>query len=458
MTTLARLFVLLGSILLATSCSKEATLSPRAGANQASLTPKAPPISATAVVGRFRSATNRIPAAAPTRSPAAAPRLRPSPDSREIHGRVGQGSEYAIFVPDDWNGDLVLYTHGYIPAAAPVGIASVEALGEHLAELRAFLLAYGFAVAYSSYSENGFNVKEGAIATNQLRELFAAKVRPPGSTFLIAQSLGALDAMALVERDPDSYSGVLSVAGVLAGSQAAIDYYGHVRVLFDLFYPGVLPGSLLELPNDIDLFNDIIVPAATAMALHPEGAFAISQLDQAPVPFRDGTELGTSIVAALVFHAIALEDLLARTHGHSFFGNDKTVYTSATLPPEVVAYINASAPRFSLAPDAGAYLAHYYETTGRLLVPAITLHMRWDPIAPLFHETVYRTRVEANGRPDLLEQRTIDQYGHPGAPPIGAEILAPEIVEAFQDLVVRSELAGRTASAVATVRGDKAGW
>jgi hypothetical protein len=84
--------------------------------------------------------------------------------------------------------------------------------------------------------------------------------------------------------------------------------------------------------------------------------------------------------------------------------------------------------------------------------------MRWDPIAPLFHETVYRTRVEANGRPDLLEQRTIDQYGHPGAPPIGAEILAPEIVEAFQDLVVRSELAGRTASAVATVRGDKAGW
>jgi hypothetical protein len=185
----------------------------------------------------------------------------------------------------------VLYTHGYIPAAAPVGIASVEALGEHLAELRAFLLAYGFAVAYSSYSENGFNVKEGAIATNQLRELFAAKVRPPGSTFLIAQSLGALDAMALVERDPDSYSGVLSVAGVLAGSQAAIDYYGHVRVLFDLFYPGVLPGSLLELPNDIDLFNDIIVPAATAMALHPEGAFAISQLDQAPVPFRDGTEL-----------------------------------------------------------------------------------------------------------------------------------------------------------------------
>lgn len=445
----------LASSLLILGCSKEPSFSPRSTVQAVDLSlSNAPIISATAVVSRLqhsdvRSRVIPLPAAERGRTPSAA---------REIHGTIGGGSEYAMFVPDDWNGDLVLYTHGYIPAAAPVGIASVEALGEHLAELRAFLLAYGFAIAYSSYSENGFNVKEGAIATNQLRELFSAKVQPAGRTYVIGQSLGALDAIELVEREPDSYAGVLTVAGVLGGSQAAIDYYGHVRVLFDLFYPGVLPGSLLELPDHVDIFNDIIVPASTAMALHPEGAFAISQLDQTPVPFRDGNELGTSIVAALVFHAIALEDLLARTHGHSFFGNDNTVYTSTTLPPEVVAFINASVPRYSLAPDAAAYLAHNYETTGRLLVPALTLHMRWDPIAPLFHETVYRHKVEANGRPDLLEQRTIDQYGHPGAPPIGAEILAPEIVEAFQDLVVRSELAARTASAGATVPGGKAGW
>jgi pimeloyl-ACP methyl ester carboxylesterase len=452
MTPLVRLFVLLCSILLVTSCSKEPTLSPRGGGGQASLASSAPAISATALVARFRGG-------ALARTRAAAPRLAPAAASREIRGTVGGGSEYAIFVPDDWNGDLVLYTHGYIPAAAPVGIASVEALGEHLTELRAFLLARGFAVAYSSYSENGFNVKEGAIATNQLRELFSAKVQPAGRTYVIGQSLGALDAIELVEREPESYAGVLTVAGVLGGSQAAIDYYGHIRVLFDKFYPGVLPGSLLELPDHVDLFHDIIVPASTAMAANPEGAFVISQLDQTPVPFRDGTELGTSIIAALVFHAIALDDLFDRTHGHSFFGNDKTVYTSATLPPEVVAFVNVSVSRYSLAPDAAAYLARNYETTGGLFVPAITLHMRWDPIAPLFHETIYRDKVAQNGRPDLLEQRTIDAYGHPGAPPIGAEISASEIAEAFADLVARAEPASRLPSASATVSaGGKAGW
>jgi len=452
----AHLFVLTCSILFSAGCSRESALAPHAPAGRtAASMSKAPAISATAVLARFQDAS-RVPRGV------AAPASRlggASPAAREIRGNVGPASEYAIFVPSKWNGDLVLCTHGYIPAAAPVGIASVEALGEHWAELRDLLLARGFAVAYSSYSENGFNVKEGALATNQLRELFAARVRAPGRTFLIGQSLGALDAMMLVERDPESYSGVLSVAGVLAGSRAAIDYYGHIRVLFDLFYPGVLPGSLLELPDDVDLYNDIVVPAATAMTLHPEGAFAISQLDQTPVPFRDGAELGTSIVAALVFHAIALDDLQARTHGHSLFGNDETVYTSGTLPPETVAFINASVRRYSIAPDAAAYLDHNYETSGRLLVPAITLHMRWDPIAPLFHEVVYAEKVAANGRPDLLEQRTIDKYGHPGAPPIGDEILAPEIADAFDDLVDRAKPASQAESAAVRVSaGGKAGW
>jgi hypothetical protein len=454
MRPVAPVLALAFSLLVILGCSKDSALSPGRPAKAVSLS-NAPAISAPAVVARLSHAD----VSARMAVLSAPERRKSSPGTREIRGTVGGGSEYAMFVPESWNGDLVLYTHGYIPAAAPVGIASVEALGEHLVELRDLLLARGFAVAYSSYSDNGFNVKEGALATNQLRQLFTGKVGAPSHTFLIGQSLGALDAILLVESDPESYSGVLTVAGVLGGSRAAIDYYGHVRVLFDMFYPGTLPGSLLDLPSNLDIYNDIIVPAATAMALHPEGAFAISQLTQTPVPFRDGNELGTSIVAALVFHAIALQDLLARTHGHSFFGNDGTVYTSATLPPEVVAFINGSVARYSISPDAAAYLDHYYDTSGRLTVPAITLHMRWDPIAPLFHEQLYAEKVSQNGNPGLLEQRTIDSYGHPGAPPVGAEILAPEIVAAFDDLVHHTALAARTVSASDNVAaGGKAGW
>src|SRR6266853_3794306 len=53
----------------------------------------------------------------------------------EIHGSIVR-AEYALFVPGEWNGDLVLYTHGYIPTNVPVGIAATEGLGEHLVETR----------------------------------------------------------------------------------------------------------------------------------------------------------------------------------------------------------------------------------------------------------------------------------------------------------------------------------
>lgn len=428
--------------LLTTGCSKKPALAPdstarstqpKAGSTQPTLAQSnfaAPSMTASGIISRFASFTGQ-PSAKSSRQP-----MRSA--GREIRGRGARTGEYALFVPDHWNGDLALYAHGYIPAAAPVGIASVEALGEHVAEMRDLLLDRGFAVGYASYSANGFNVKEGAVATDRLREIFSSRVGDPERTFLIAQSLGAIDAVMLAESDPGQYAGLLSVAGALGGSQAAIDYYGHIRVLFDLFYPGVLPGSLLELPPNLNLLNDVIIPAATAIAAHPEGAFAISQITQTPVPFRSGEELGASIVGALVFHAIALDDLLQRTHGHSLFGNRETVYSSSTLSADVLAYVNSAVARYSIAPDAGTYLRRYYRTTGRLETPTLTLHMRWDPLVPLFHEAIYRDRVAARGRLDLLEQRTIDKYGHPGAPPIGEEILAPEIAAAFDDLVART--------------------
>ena len=59
-------------------------------------------------------------------------------------GELGPGALYAIDIPENWNGDLVLWLHGYTPAEAAVALPSVQ--------LRAFLLSQGFAVAASSFS------------------------------------------------------------------------------------------------------------------------------------------------------------------------------------------------------------------------------------------------------------------------------------------------------------------
>lgn len=338
----------------------------------------------------------------------------------QIIGQLG-GSLYALYRPEDWNGDLVLLAHGYIPPGSPIALPT----NDFTEPVRDSLLARHFAVAYSSFSENGYAVKDGAERTEQLALLFALKLGKPRRLFLMGVSLGGQIAQLLAEQHPFLYSGVLTLSGVMGGTRREMDYVATVRVLFDYFYPGVLRGDLLHQPPDLDLNRDVIGPAVVAMSTHPEGAFALSQL--APVPFADGTELVGSIVQALVLHGLELGDLLARTRGESFFDNAGVVYTGP-LPQPLLDDLNAHVARYHIGRSAAIFMRRFYEPTGRLHIPVLALHGSRDPVVPLFHEDVYRERVATTGNDEWLQQRVDDRYGHVGFPP-------EETMAAFMDLV-----------------------
>ena len=90
-----------------------------------------------------------------------------------VDGSTGPGSVYRLVRPTNWNGILLLYAHGYISKDLPVGITPD-------AELVISLLAnQGFAVAVSSFSENGWVVKDGTQRTHQLLGLFTSKFGTP---------------------------------------------------------------------------------------------------------------------------------------------------------------------------------------------------------------------------------------------------------------------------------------
>ena len=99
-----------------------------------------------------------------------------------LEGDIGPGAHYVISVPDGWNGDLVAYAHGYTAPVFPVGIPPGE---EPLVEgLRAIALQGGFAFAYSSYSQTGLGVRDAALRTEQLTNLFTSLVeRPAGPSW-----------------------------------------------------------------------------------------------------------------------------------------------------------------------------------------------------------------------------------------------------------------------------------
>jgi pimeloyl-ACP methyl ester carboxylesterase len=351
-------------------------------------------------------------------------------------GEIGRGSVYRIYVPDVWNGDLVLYAHGFKDLDEPI----VPPTADDWPALRDALLELGYATAYSSFSENGLAVKDGAQRTHQLRGIFCSKHGTPGRTYLAGHSLGGAIAIALAEKHPQHYAGVLPMCGMIGGSRAAIDYVGNVRVLFDFFYGSdVLPGSVLDIPDGVDLINDVVLPVIEAIQDDPNPALAISQIDQTPVPFRDGVELVDAFVRAIAYNYRGFSDIMGRTHGHTPFDNWDTVYSGA-LPQPVLDAANAGVERYQRAPDATAYLSHYFEPTGDLMIPALTLHTRWDPIVPIFHEDLYREAATAAGKSDLLVQRTVFEYGHctfgpDGDDPVEIAARVAVMVQAFQDLV-----------------------
>jgi len=342
-----------------------------------------------------------------------------------LEGDIGPGAHYVISVPEGWNGELVLYAHGYTAPIFPVGLPPGE---EPLVEgLRTLALQRGYAFAYSSYSQTGLGLKDAALRTDQLANLFASLVGRPHRTFLIGTSFGALAALKLVEAHPERYEGLLTLGGMIGGVQAEVDYVSNVRVLFDYFYPGVLRGTLLELPPNLNLQAEVMDSVAAAIQAHPEPALALSQVTQTPIPFSNGIELATSIISALSLQAVELQDILARTHGQSFFDNTHTIYTG-NLPPEVLADLNAHVARYSEGPAAARLLEKEYGPTGDLRVPMVSLHTSLDPVVPIFHEDLYRSLVEAHGAGANLHQTRIDRYGHVAFTP-------EEIVGAFGQMI-----------------------
>ena len=325
-----------------------------------------------------------------------------------VSGEIGPGSSYFLHVPENWNGDLVLYVHGYTAPVFPLGPPPTEPVDA----LRDQILARGSAFGYSTFSENGYALRDAAQRTQQLLGVFSSRFEPPRRAYLLGYSLGGLAALSLLERN-DSFAGAVTVSGILGGTRRELEYVGNVWVLFDLLYPNVLPWTLYEAPPVFDP-NEIIGPVVAAIQANPQPAQVLTQIHQTPIPFSNGEEFVASIVQALVLQAIAVRDLLDRTHDHAFFDNSGTTYTG-NLPPELLADINARVARYASRPDAKAWARQQYEPSGNLRVPLISLHMQLDPVVPIFHEDVYEERVTQAGLESFFLRRDIPGYGHPVA-------------------------------------------
>jgi hypothetical protein len=235
----------------------------------------------------------------------------------------------------------------------------------------------------------------------------------------------------LVEKYPADYDGVVILAGMIGGTAQQLDNVTNVRILFDFFYPGALPGSVLDVPEGYSV-PDLINAVLPAVMADPTGVFLMSLIDQVCLPAPTNEDLVQSLITALGFNIRGIGDVLERTHAECPIDNMDTVYTSSSgvVPAHVLEALNALVQRYDRTDGAEAELRRNYEPSGRLATPLIAIHRRWDPTVSLCGAERYRKKVIENGREEFFELRIIEEYGH-------SDFLPELVASALSELVAR---------------------
>ena len=355
------------------------------------------------------------------------------PEPGCTQGTLESGALSLICFPDDWNGTLVVYAHGYVEADRPVALPDDEISGVHVAEA---VTGLGYAYATTSYRANGLVVLPAVDDIAELIEAVRARVRPdPGRTLLVGFSEGGLVTALAIERHPELIDGALAACGPIGDFTRQIDYFEDARVLFDYYFPGVLPGDAVEIPAQLrsgwaDTYEPAVLAALTG---DPATARELATVAGIPVP-DDAAGAAAAIAAVLWYNVFGTGDAQARLGGQPY-SNVGRQYTGSSDD----AALNAGVVRYGADASARAALGGY-DVNGDLPGPVVTLHTTGDPVVPFFHEALYQAKVEAAGRSDRLQQRSVERDGH-------CAFTLPEVIGAFNALAGPSPSAARSALA-----------
>jgi pimeloyl-ACP methyl ester carboxylesterase len=334
------------------------------------------------------------------------------------------GALYRICFPDEWNGDLLLYAHGHVPASRPLALPDDRVGGQSLA---ATVTGLGYAYATTSYRRNGLLGPEGVEDMVELEATIRRLYRPdPGRTVLVGVSEGGMVAGLAAERYPDRFDGALSLCGPVGNLRGQLDYFVDFRVVFDYLFPGVIPGTAVDIPAEVTAhWEDRYAPAVVvALMTSPAEARELIRITGAPVERDDVVAIAVTAIGILWYNITGTTDARERLGGQPF-DNATRVYTGSSDD----AALNAGVARFTA--DAAALTAmNEFETSGNLQVPVVTLHTTGDPIVPFAQQALYAAKVARAGATARLSQNAVERYGH-------CNFEAGELLGAFSSLMGR---------------------
>ncbi|WP_460072362.1 alpha/beta hydrolase family protein [Streptomyces sp. YKOK-I1] len=357
-----------------------------------------------------------------------------------VEGRLPSGATYLMDVPADWNGTVLLFSHGY--AAGPANPAQ-DAPDD---ATKALLLQQGYALVGSSYATTGWAVTDAVPDQLATLGVFAERFGAASRTIAWGRSYGGLVTTAIAERAPQRIDGSLSLCGLVHGGVAnwnnTLDPVFALKTL-------LAPDSgipLVDLPD-----QESATAAATALTAAVDSAQTTAAgrarialaaaLHNIPV-WNQPTQVrpaATDWDTQQANQYTAVRGLLnagfnrrqeaearaggtmswntgvdyARLLARSSVRKEVTeLYKEAGMSlREDLAALNR-APRVGADPDAVAWMSRTSSFTGKLTKPQLSVHTIGDALVPVQTESALRRAVTAAGSSALLRQAYTDNAGH----------------------------------------------
>jgi pimeloyl-ACP methyl ester carboxylesterase len=362
----------------------------------------------------------------------------------DYYGLHANGAKYCITLPPEgyWNGDLVIFAHGYVSVREPLEIPWDQLILPDGSPMPAIVNSLGYAFATTSYSENGLAVVRGIIDILDLVDVFNNTVGYPNRVYLIGASEGGLVTTLAIEEHPGPFVGGMALCGPIGGFRGQVNYWGDFRVVFDYFFPGLLPPSPINIPDQVmDNWETAYVPSILAALSDPSNQLRVMQLlnvTQAPVDPLDPSTVPQTVLGVLWYNIFATNNGIEKLRGQPFgnvsverFKQMTVVSNKWYLGSLNDAALNQGVERFIADDSALNTMDKKYETSGRLKKPLVTLHTTGDPIVPYWHALKYNEKVLLNSKGGAYLHIPVERYGH-------CSFELPEILAGFNWLVLQS--------------------
>ena len=348
-----------------------------------------------------------------------------------VYDGIQGPASYTAEFPDNWNGRLIMYTHGFR------GEGSVVTREVPNAAFRNTAMALGFAWAASSYSANFYDVRAAIEDTNKLAlNLTGYLARDwsvgydlPAQYLIAGVSMGGHAAAAAVEREtirtaryPVRYAGALPmcqaeqnefqwlgdynrVARELAGfgRRPYEDYQEYVdQVVSNLFESDENGSTYVPKNKAGELLK--------AIAMNLTGGKRPIFEEGFRNPTWQGAVLGTGGSDGTVTGILARE-IYDNTHRIYRWTDGRRPNVWEWVFKAKVGRLKADRGVNPVRDDGVRWLPL---VQGDFNVPVLTMHTLGDFFVPFVHQQRYRKAANRNGNGDLLVQRAIRDANHCG--------------------------------------------